>query len=210
VHTSSRSVRTQQNTYGEFKADDSLLFSTPRPKLRGECNPSHESERVSFFVFSACPLIASDMMDRQACCQINAPNLTPCSLGLSATSQQYFCLRKTRHQQPVSSIFLSEQTSTSHQPNERSVRTRVPGGHRSWPASATCCCCCSSSSCLQIDRFRILAPRRDDGHISGRCMCRRCFLLDASQREIKDLLGLCATQLYAYQIWTEGVVDDSG
>jgi hypothetical protein len=29
--------------------------------------------------------------------------------------------------------------------------------------------------------------------------------VDASQREIKVLLGLCVTQLYAYQTWTEGV-----
>jgi hypothetical protein len=44
---------------------------------------------------------------------------TACSFGLSATSKQYFSLRI--HQQPVSSTFLSEQTSTSHQhqPNER-------------------------------------------------------------------------------------------
>jgi hypothetical protein len=37
-----------------------------------------------------------------------------CSLGLSATSQQYFSLKT--NQQPASSTFLSEQTSTSHQP----------------------------------------------------------------------------------------------
>jgi hypothetical protein len=41
-------------------------------------------------------------------------NLAPCSLGLSVTSQQYFSL--TTNQQPASSTFLSEQTSTSHQP----------------------------------------------------------------------------------------------
>jgi hypothetical protein len=41
---------------------------------------------------------------------------TLCSLSLSATSQQYFSLRT--NQQPVSSTFLSEQISTSHQPNE--------------------------------------------------------------------------------------------
>jgi hypothetical protein len=43
----------------------------------------------------------------------------PCSLGLSATSQQYFSLRT--NQQPASSTFLSEQISTSHQPNEQAV-----------------------------------------------------------------------------------------
>jgi hypothetical protein len=37
-----------------------------------------------------------------------------CSLGLSATSQQYFSLRT--NQPPASSSLLSEQTSTSHQP----------------------------------------------------------------------------------------------
>jgi hypothetical protein len=40
--------------------------------------------------------------------------LTACSLGLSATSQQYFSLRT--NQPPASSTFLSEQISTSHQP----------------------------------------------------------------------------------------------
>jgi hypothetical protein len=45
--------------------------------------------------------------------------LEPCSFGLSATSQQYFSLRTHQHQQPVSSTFLSEHISTSHQPNEQ-------------------------------------------------------------------------------------------
>jgi hypothetical protein len=39
-----------------------------------------------------------------------------CSFGLSATSQQYFSLRKNSHQQSASSAFHSEQISTSHQP----------------------------------------------------------------------------------------------
>jgi hypothetical protein len=39
-----------------------------------------------------------------------------CSFGLSATSQQYFSLRTTSHQQPAGSTFLSEHTSTGHQP----------------------------------------------------------------------------------------------
>jgi hypothetical protein len=39
-----------------------------------------------------------------------------CSLGLSATSQQYFLSEQTSHQQPTSSTFLSEQVYTSHQP----------------------------------------------------------------------------------------------
>jgi hypothetical protein len=39
---------------------------------------------------------------------------SPCSLGLSATSQEYFSFRT--NQQPASSTFLSKQTSTSHQP----------------------------------------------------------------------------------------------
>jgi hypothetical protein len=39
---------------------------------------------------------------------------TACSFRLSATNQQYFSLRT--NQQPASSTFLSEQTSTSHQP----------------------------------------------------------------------------------------------
>jgi hypothetical protein len=42
--------------------------------------------------------------------------LTPRSLGLSATSQQYFFSQQISHQQPASSTFLSQQTSTSHQP----------------------------------------------------------------------------------------------
>jgi hypothetical protein len=47
--------------------------------------------------------------------------LTPCSLGLSATSQQYFTLRN----KPASSTFLSEQISTSHQPPAK--RNEAPG-----------------------------------------------------------------------------------
>jgi hypothetical protein len=43
----------------------------------------------------------------------------PCSLGLSATSQQYFSL--TTNQQPASSTILSEQISISHQPTEQAV-----------------------------------------------------------------------------------------
>jgi hypothetical protein len=43
-----------------------------------------------------------------------------CSYGLSATSQQYFS-PQTSHQQSVSSTFLSEQISTSHQPNEQAA-----------------------------------------------------------------------------------------
>jgi hypothetical protein len=42
-----------------------------------------------------------------------------CSLGLSATSQQYFSQNEpatSNQPQPASSTFLSEQTSTSHQP----------------------------------------------------------------------------------------------
>jgi hypothetical protein len=38
-----------------------------------------------------------------------------CSFGLSATSQQYFSLRKTSHQQSVNSTFLSEKPATSNQ-----------------------------------------------------------------------------------------------
>jgi hypothetical protein len=39
------------------------------------------------------------------------------SLGLAAASQQYFSFlsEQTNHQQPVNSIFLSEQISTNHQ-----------------------------------------------------------------------------------------------
>jgi hypothetical protein len=47
----------------------------------------------------------------------------PCSLGLSATSQQYFSL--TTNQQPASSTLLSEQTSTSHQPPATSQPNRL-------------------------------------------------------------------------------------
>jgi hypothetical protein len=39
--------------------------------------------------------------------------ILPCSLGLSATSQQYFSL--ITNQQPANNTFLSEQISTSHQ-----------------------------------------------------------------------------------------------
>jgi hypothetical protein len=61
-------------------------------------------------------------------------DFVPYSLGLSATSQQYFSLRT--NQQPANSTFLSEQTSNqptvlfsqnkpapaiSHQPNEQTV-----------------------------------------------------------------------------------------
>jgi hypothetical protein len=47
---------------------------------------------------------------------LHEDQLTACSLGLSAASQQYFSLRT--NQQPASSTFLSEQTS---QPNRLSV-----------------------------------------------------------------------------------------
>jgi hypothetical protein len=45
---------------------------------------------------------------------------TSCSFGLSATSQQYLSQNK-----PVSSTFLSEQISTSQQPNEEADSTRI-------------------------------------------------------------------------------------
>jgi hypothetical protein len=48
-----------------------------------------------------------------------------CSFGLSATSQQYFSLRT--NQQSVSSTFLSQQISTSHQPNEQAVLVDFKG-----------------------------------------------------------------------------------
>jgi hypothetical protein len=41
---------------------------------------------------------------------------TPCSLGLSATSQQYFFLRINQPPATSQKYFISEQTSTSHQP----------------------------------------------------------------------------------------------
>jgi hypothetical protein len=52
----------------------------------------------------------------------------PCSLGLLATSQQYFSLTTnqpptTSNQQPASSTLLSEQTSTS-QPNRLKARVQ--------------------------------------------------------------------------------------
>jgi hypothetical protein len=47
----------------------------------------------------------------------------PCSFGLSAANQQYFSLRT--NQQPTNSTFLSEQISTSHQPNEQAAREEV-------------------------------------------------------------------------------------
>jgi hypothetical protein len=47
------------------------------------------------------------------------------SFGLSATSQQYFSLRT--NQQSVSSTFLSQQISTSHQPNEQAVLVDFKG-----------------------------------------------------------------------------------
>jgi hypothetical protein len=43
----------------------------------------------------------------------------PCSFGLSATRQHYFFL--WTNQQPASSIFLSEQISTIHRPNEQTA-----------------------------------------------------------------------------------------
>jgi hypothetical protein len=46
-----------------------------------------------------------------------ALSFAPYSLGLLATSQQYFSLRT--NQPPASSTFLSEQISISHQPNEQ-------------------------------------------------------------------------------------------
>jgi hypothetical protein len=45
---------------------------------------------------------------------------TPCSFGLSATSQQYISL--TTNQPPATSTLLSEQTSTSHQPTEQALK----------------------------------------------------------------------------------------
>jgi hypothetical protein len=47
-------------------------------------------------------------------CSKNLSKPPPCSFGLPATSQQYFSLRT--NQPSATSTFLSEQTSTSHQP----------------------------------------------------------------------------------------------
>jgi hypothetical protein len=41
---------------------------------------------------------------------------TPCSLGLSATSQQYFSLRTNQPQATSQQYFSLRKTSTSHQP----------------------------------------------------------------------------------------------
>jgi hypothetical protein len=64
-----------------------------------------------------------DLIDVLCCYSVNLSRSksflfeqTACSLGLSATSQQYFLSEQTSHQQPASSTLLSEQTSTSHQP----------------------------------------------------------------------------------------------
>jgi hypothetical protein len=53
------------------------------------------------------------------CSHSTSYNLPACSLGLSATSQQYFSLRT--NQPSSNNIFLSEQSTpaTNHQPNER-------------------------------------------------------------------------------------------
>jgi hypothetical protein len=53
---------------------------------------------------------------------VHPKKLPPCSFGLSATRQQYFSLRK--NQQSACSTFLSEQISTSHQPNEDYTREK--------------------------------------------------------------------------------------
>jgi hypothetical protein len=50
-------------------------------------------------------------------CRFLKLELTPCSFGLSATN--HFVPEDTSHQQPTNSIFLSEQISTSHQPNKQ-------------------------------------------------------------------------------------------
>jgi hypothetical protein len=52
---------------------------------------------------------------------------TPCSLGLSATSQQYFSLTTNQPPatEPASSTLLSEQTSISHQPTEQAVISKI-------------------------------------------------------------------------------------
>jgi hypothetical protein len=42
-----------------------------------------------------------------------------CLFGLSTTGQDNFLSKQTDHQSPVSSTFLSQQTNTSHEPNEQ-------------------------------------------------------------------------------------------
>jgi hypothetical protein len=54
----------------------------------------------------------------------NLDELTPCSFGLSATSQQYFSLGTINYRQPSNSTSLSEQTSTSHQPTDKLGRRK--------------------------------------------------------------------------------------
>jgi hypothetical protein len=56
------------------------------------------------FIISQCEVIL----------QLHSIKGKACSLCLSASS--IFLSQQTSHQQPVSSTFLSEQTSTSHQP----------------------------------------------------------------------------------------------
>jgi hypothetical protein len=60
---------------------------------------------------------------------------TPCSLGLSATSQHYFSLRTNQptilfsQNKPANNTLLSEQTSTSHQPPANSTLLSDPSSN---------------------------------------------------------------------------------
>jgi hypothetical protein len=92
--------------------------------------PCHCYEHMSHLAIqnrnSNCPFLSpflhiapvSALLDNQF---LGFSHLSPCSLGLSTISQEYFSLKT--NQQPANSTFLSEQTSTSHQP----------------PAKRTCC-----------------------------------------------------------------------
>jgi hypothetical protein len=93
-------------------------MATWRESVQSPLTPFTSPSHATSFFFKQNTSTRNDKIT----CPIKAfsENYVNCSFGLSATSQQYLSQNK-----PVSSTFLSEQISTSQQPNEEADSARI-------------------------------------------------------------------------------------